>query len=86
MDKQMELTEFSPEALRDWQRDPRGAYFWTELHELFAKGISEMRAASQKGDAVQTAYIAGKTDVVEEVLQLVDLIIDQKKEDENAGN
>jgi hypothetical protein len=76
----MELTEFSPEALRDWQRDPRGAYFWTELHELFAKGIAEMRVTGRKGDAIQTAYVSGKTDVVEEVLQLVDLIIQEKQE------
>lgn len=78
--KEMLEGEFSPEALRDWQRDSRGSFFWTELHELFARGISEMRAAAKEGNVVNTAYVAGKTDVVEEVLQLVDLII-QERED-----
>jgi hypothetical protein len=73
--------EFSPESLREWERDKRGEPFFEELRRLFAKGIAEVREASRKGDAVQTAYYTGKTDVVEEVLQLVDIIIQEKQEE-----
>lgn len=72
--------EFDADNLRDWQRDDRGVAFWAKLKLLFSVGVSETRSAARNGNPVDSAYRAGKTDVIEEVLQLVDLMIQEKKE------
>jgi hypothetical protein len=74
--------DFDTDDLRDWQKDERGRAFWAKLRVLFSVGISEQRSAARVGNPVESAYRAGKTDVIEETLQLIDLMIQEKKEAE----
>lgn len=70
--------DFSPEDLRAWQRDPRGAVFWEELREKFSEGVSKLRATARAGDSASGAYTSGQLDTIEEVLQIPDILIQEQ--------
>jgi hypothetical protein len=76
---QQEAEDFDSDELRDWGQDRRGQAFWANLKLLFSLGVSEQRDAARNGESVKAAYSAGKTDVIEEVLQMIDLMIQDKK-------
>ena len=73
--------EFSPEDLREWRKDPNGAPFWKAVNELFAAGITNLRRAAAKGDAVESARHASHVETLEEILGLTDLIIAESLDD-----
>jgi hypothetical protein len=69
--------EFSPEDLRQWQKDPKGAVFWESIRGMFADGVTNLRRAAAKGDPIESARYASHAETLEEVLNLPDLIIQQ---------
>jgi hypothetical protein len=79
---------FDPAELREWQKDPRGQRFWDALLEMGNKRMSGIRAALRAGNQHdQATHLAGELEAIDEVRQLVDIIIDEyraEQEDENA--
>ena len=73
---------FSTEDLRHWQNDEKGKPFWDALRKRFSDGISNMRREVRKGDMKEAVYHAAQVDAAEEILQLVDALIDEKKSEE----
>lgn len=77
------MSEFSKESLEDlkaWAKDPKGAPFWETIREMFADGITDLRAEGRKGDAVKMARFSAHTDTLEEILDLPALIIQNHAE------
>lgn len=72
------MSEWSTEDLRKWKDDPAGRPFWEALQQRFADGISYMRRAVEKGDLHEATKHATQVAAAEEILQLVDVLIDEK--------
>ena len=71
---------FSTEDLRDWRKDTKGKPFWDAVQQRFADGVSGMRMEVRKGNLNEATYHAAQVDAAEEILQLVDALIQEKKE------
>ncbi len=79
---QAESSEFSPEDLREWETDQRGKRFWQELRSMAAVRMSGIRQSIFKGEHNQAAILAGELNMAEEILQLIDIIIEEEKEEQ----
>ena len=73
-----EKDQVSPDAFIAWQKDPNGTEFWQEIREMFAKRASALRNAVREGNVHQAAIHSSAMDVLEEVLQLPDVLIQER--------
>lgn len=73
--------EFSIEDLRRWRQDPKGAPFWKAVEDRYAAGVHGMRQETRKGNLNEATYHAAQVDAAEEILQLVDVLIQEKVEE-----
>lgn len=71
---------FDPAELRAWQNDPRGERFWEAILEMGNRRMTGIRTALRAGNQHDTAtHLAGELEAIDEVRQLVDLIIDEHR-------
>lgn len=78
---------FDPAELRAWETDPRGKRFWDALREMGNRRMSGIRKELKTGNHSQATHLAGELEAIDEVRQLVDIIIDEfraEQEDEKA--
>ena len=78
---------FDPAELRAWENDPRGKRFWESLREMGNRRMSGIRKELKTGNHAQATHLAGELEAIDEVRQLVDIIIDEyraEQEDEKA--
>jgi hypothetical protein len=69
---------FDPAELRAGQADPRGERFWDAIREMGNRRMSGIRAALKAGNQHdQATHLAGELEAIDEVRQLVDIIIDE---------
>jgi hypothetical protein len=69
---------FDPAELKAWAADPRGARFWEAVVEMGNKRMSGIRLALKAGSQHdQATHLAGELEAIDEVRQLVDIIIDE---------
>ena len=76
---------FDPAELRDWEKDPRGKRFWDALLEMGNRRMSGIRKELKTGNSSLATHLAGELEAIDEVRQLVDIIIDEyraEQEDE----
>jgi hypothetical protein len=76
---------FDPAEFRAWQQDPRGKRFWDAIIDMGNLRMSGVRTALKSGNYLQATHLAGELEAIDEVRQLVDLIIDEYRgEEEDA--
>lgn len=69
---------FDPAELRAWEKDPRGKRFWEAIREMGNRRMSGIRTALRAGNQHDVAtHLAGELEAIDEVRQLVDIIIDE---------
>jgi hypothetical protein len=78
--KQQDAPEFTPEDLREWQIDKRGARYWKELEEMANKRVNGISDRLNNNDTAQALILNGELNGIRECMQLVDIIIDENKE------
>lgn len=76
--------DFDPTALRDWRKNPDGAVFWREIELMKEDGTMDMRDAIKKGQLADAARFQGHVETLEEILNLVSILIDNRKKDIEA--
>jgi len=75
---------FDPAELRAWASDPRGARFWEAVLEMGNKRMNGMRVALKTGNQHDAAtHLAGELEAIDEVRQLVDIIIDEYRAEQD---
>ena len=74
--------EFTPEDLREWQIDKRGARYLQELEEMANKRVNAVCAALDASDTQAALRLNGELNGIRECMQLIDIIIDENKEGE----
>ncbi|HTG45204.1 MAG TPA: hypothetical protein VK633_11805 [Verrucomicrobiae bacterium] len=77
---------FDPAEFRAWEQDPRGRPFWDAIREMGNRRMSGIRTALKAGHHDQATHLAGELEGIDEVRQLVDLIIEEYRaeQDEKA--
>jgi hypothetical protein len=78
------FTKEELEDLKTWSKDPKGGPFWATIKQMFADGITDLRAEGRNGDAVKTMAFVAHTDTLEEILDLPSLIIQNNAEGKDA--
>lgn len=73
---------FDPAELRAWERDPRGAPFWAALVEMGNRRMSGVRRELKVGQHNLATHLAGELEAIDEVRQLVDVIIQEYRDDQ----
>lgn len=74
---------FDPAELKAWAADPRGAPFWEAVLAMGNKRMSGVRTALKAGNQHdQATHLAGELEAIDEVRQLVDIIIDEYRADQ----
>lgn len=69
---------FDPAEFRAWQGDPRGQRFWEAIQEMGNRRMTAIRTALRTGNQHdQATHFAGELEAIDEVRQLVDLIIEE---------
>ncbi len=69
---------FDPAEFRAWESDPRGERFWDAIREMGNVRMSAIRTALRTGNQYDRAtHLAGELEAIDEVRQLVDLIIEE---------
>jgi ATP adenylyltransferase/5',5'''-P-1,P-4-tetraphosphate phosphorylase II len=75
---------FDPAELRAWQSDPRGKRFWDAVQEMGNLRMKGVRQALRTGNQHdQATHLAGELEAVDEIRQLVDIIIDEHRKDQD---
>ena len=80
--KKDEETEFTPEDLREWQIDKRGARYWQELEEMANKRVNAICSALDNMKTQEAIAMNGELNGIREAMQLVDIIVAEEKEKE----
>jgi hypothetical protein len=73
---------FDPAELRAWERDPRGQRYWEGLREMGNIRMSGVRKELEIGNTNKAIHLAGGLEAVDEARQLVDIIIEEHKKDQ----
>jgi hypothetical protein len=74
---------FDPAEFRAWQNDPRGQRFWDSLREMGNRRMSAIRSALKANDHNYATHMAGELEAIDEVRQLVDLIIEEYRAEQD---
>ena len=72
--------EFTPEDLREWQIDKRGARYWQELQEMANKRVNAVTTALDKLETERAIALNGELNGIREAMQLIDIIVDEEKD------
>ncbi len=68
---------FDPAELLAWEKDPRGERFWEALREMGNRRMTGIRRELKSGNQIQATHIAGELEAIDEVRQLVAIIIEE---------
>ena len=75
---QRNISEFDPQEFREWATDPKGEPFWDAVREMGNRRMTGIRNALKAGNQHDAAtHLAGELEAIDEVRQLVDIIIDE---------